>query len=95
MHPNSCYEAIPGPHDLSLLFSVFALATLFDFTKPSYAVEAKEYHILSQVSMHFTSPCLETSVHTVTALVCLFSQREPKVQMLKLYIRYISCSIWK
>ncbi|KAG2336887.1 hypothetical protein BDR05DRAFT_896174 [Suillus weaverae] len=65
----NCYEGIPGSHDLSLLFSIFALATLFDFEKPSYAVEAQEYHILSHVAMHFTSPCTETSVHTLIALL--------------------------
>ncbi|KAG2066960.1 hypothetical protein BDR04DRAFT_1105799 [Suillus decipiens] len=65
----NCYEGIPGPHDLSLLFSIFALATLFDFEKPPYAVEAQEYHILSHVAMHFTSPCTETSVHTLIALL--------------------------
>lgn len=65
----NCYEGIPGPHDLSLLFSIFALATLFDFEKPSYAVEAQEYHILSHVAMHFTSPCMETSVNTLIALL--------------------------
>lgn len=92
---DSSYEAIPGPHDLSLLFSIFALATLFDFDKPSYAMEAKEYHILSHVSLHFTSPCAETSVHTVIALVCFFPEREVNMQMLKLFISYISCNIWK
>lgn len=65
----NCYEGIPGSHDLSLLFSIFALATLLDFEKPSYAVEAQEYHILSQVALHFTSPCTETSVHTLIALL--------------------------
>src|SRR6267154_3469710 len=58
---------------LSLLFSIFALATLFDFDKPSYyVVEAQGYHILSHVSMNFTSTCTETSVHTVIALVRFF-----------------------
>ncbi|KAG2141099.1 fungal-specific transcription factor domain-containing protein [Suillus clintonianus] len=65
----NCYEAIPGPHDLSLLFSIFALAALFDFDKPSYAVEAQEYHILSHVAIHFHSPTMETSVHTLIALL--------------------------
>ncbi|OJA19276.1 hypothetical protein AZE42_04492 [Rhizopogon vesiculosus] len=68
----SCFEEIPGPHDLSLLFSIFALASLFDFDKPAYAVEAQEYHILSHVSTHFTSPCSETSLNTVIALVSAY-----------------------
>ncbi|KAG2744919.1 hypothetical protein P692DRAFT_20858521, partial [Suillus brevipes Sb2] len=72
----TCYQGIPGCHNLSLLFSIFSLATLLDFEKPSYAVEVQEYHILSQVALHSTSPCTETSVHTLIALYLELSDLE-------------------
>ncbi|KAF9225168.1 hypothetical protein BS17DRAFT_879292 [Gyrodon lividus] len=63
------YEFIPGPHDLSLLFSVFALAALFDFDRPAYSVEAYEYHILSHVALNFSPACMDTTLHTVHAVL--------------------------
>ncbi|KAH7926867.1 hypothetical protein BV22DRAFT_1062124 [Leucogyrophana mollusca] len=63
------YETMSSPHYLCLIFSVFALAALFDFDRPPYSVEAQEFHILSHVAIHFTSPCNETTVHTVHALL--------------------------
>jgi hypothetical protein len=64
------YESIPGPHDLSLLFSVFSLAALFDFDRPAYSVEAYEYYILSHVALNFSCACTDTTLHTVHAVVC-------------------------
>ncbi|KIK94386.1 hypothetical protein PAXRUDRAFT_783296 [Paxillus rubicundulus Ve08.2h10] len=63
------YESIPGPHDLSLLFGVFSLASLFDFDRPAYSVEAYEYYILSHVALNFSSACTDTTLHTVHAVL--------------------------
>ncbi|KIJ13816.1 hypothetical protein PAXINDRAFT_170130 [Paxillus involutus ATCC 200175] len=63
------YESIPGPHDLSLLFSVFSLAALFDFDRPAYSVEAYEYYILSHVALNFSCACTDTTLHTVHAVL--------------------------
>ncbi|KAG6380611.1 hypothetical protein JVT61DRAFT_4977 [Boletus reticuloceps] len=62
------YESIPGPHALSLLFSIFALASLFDLSRPAYSIEAYEYYILSRVALEFSSPCTTTTLQTVLAL---------------------------
>ncbi|KAH0837784.1 hypothetical protein J3R83DRAFT_5964 [Lanmaoa asiatica] len=62
------YESIPGPHALSLLFSILALASLFDLSRPAYSIEAYEYHILSRVSWQFSSPCTISTLQTVLAL---------------------------
>ncbi|KIJ66602.1 hypothetical protein HYDPIDRAFT_26938 [Hydnomerulius pinastri MD-312] len=70
------YESIPGPHDLCLAFSVFALAALFDFDRPAYSVEAYEYHILSHVALNFRPPCLETTLHTVHAVLHIVQYRD-------------------
>ena len=72
IHSHSSYESIPGPHALSLLFSIFALASLFDLGRPAYSIEAHEYYILSRVSLEFSSPCATATLQTVFALVRQF-----------------------
>lgn len=74
--PRSSYEVIPGPHALSLLFSILALASLFDLGRPPYSIEAHEYYILSRVALEFSSPCATATLQTVSALVRPFSKRD-------------------
>ncbi|KAG9308956.1 hypothetical protein JVU11DRAFT_11258 [Chiua virens] len=62
------YESIPGPHALSLVFSIFALASLFDLSRPAYSIEAYEYYILSRVSLEFSSPCATATLQTALTM---------------------------
>lgn len=73
--PHSSYELIPDPHALSLLFSIFALASLFDLSRPAFGIEAYEYYILSRVALEFSSPCATSTLYTVFAMVCSFQAR--------------------
>ncbi|EIW87438.1 hypothetical protein CONPUDRAFT_45173, partial [Coniophora puteana RWD-64-598 SS2] len=63
------FDSMASSHYLALLFSVFALASLFDERKSPYSAEAQEYAVLSHVALNFKSPCFETSVYTVHALL--------------------------
>lgn len=72
----SSYESISGPHTLSLLFSVFALASLFDLSRPAFAIEAYEYYILSRVALQFSSFCISTTLQTIFTLVRQFPKRK-------------------
>ncbi|KAJ3503179.1 hypothetical protein NLJ89_g8550 [Agrocybe chaxingu] len=60
-------------HALSLLFIVFALATLFDPSSPPYAPEGHEYFYLSRAAFNLSQPYRETTLTTIQTLVSHFS----------------------
>lgn len=58
-------------HAASLLYTVFALATLFDTTKNPGAVEAEEYYLLASAAMGLAPPAMYTTLWGIHALVCV------------------------
>ncbi|KAF7302363.1 Zn(2)-C6 fungal-type domain-containing protein [Mycena chlorophos] len=54
---------------LSLLFSVFAIAALFDPNKPSYSVEAEDYYHLARTSLALSSPVRNPTIGAVQSLI--------------------------
>ena len=56
-------------HASSLLYTVFALATLFDTTKAPGAVEAEEYYMLASAAMGLAPPAMYTTLWGIHALV--------------------------
>ena len=56
-------------HAYSLLYTVFALATLFDMTKIPGAVEAEEYYLLASAAMGLAPPATYTTLWSIHALV--------------------------
>ncbi|KAF7321290.1 Zn(2)-C6 fungal-type domain-containing protein [Mycena kentingensis (nom. inval.)] len=63
-------SSILRPHpSLSLLFSVFAIATLLDPKKHSYSVEAQEFLYLARASLSLSLPVKETTMAAVQSLL--------------------------
>ncbi|TFK42264.1 fungal-specific transcription factor domain-containing protein [Crucibulum laeve] len=56
-------------HSLALLFTIFALATLFDSTKPSCSIDAHEYYYLAKASLNFSPPFTDTTLACIQAMV--------------------------
>jgi hypothetical protein len=56
-------------HASSLLYTVFALATLIDVTKTPGAVEAEEYYMLASAAMSLAPPATHTTLWGIHALV--------------------------
>ncbi|KAF9654413.1 hypothetical protein BDM02DRAFT_3182209 [Thelephora ganbajun] len=56
-------------HAFSLLYTVFALATLFDTTKTPGAVEAEEYYMLASAAMSLAPPAMHTTLWGIHALL--------------------------
>ncbi|CAA7265102.1 unnamed protein product [Cyclocybe aegerita] len=56
-------------HALSLLFIVFALATLFNPSSPPYAPEGHEYFYLSRAAFNLSQPFWETTPTTIQTLI--------------------------
>ncbi|KAF8128704.1 hypothetical protein EV363DRAFT_1170417 [Boletus edulis] len=57
-----------GPHDIALLFIVFALGALVDPSLPPHNVEGQHYHILSRAAICLQSVFAQRSVVTIKAL---------------------------
>ena len=56
-------------HALSLLFIVFAIATLFDSNTQPYSSQAQVYYHLSRTSLSFAPPYHETTLASIQTLV--------------------------
>ena len=67
----SSFSVLKSNHALSLLFSIFALGTLYDTTHTAYSIEAKEYYALARVAFEFVSSPEKTSITSVQAMVCI------------------------
>ncbi|KAF8956467.1 hypothetical protein BDZ97DRAFT_1925478 [Flammula alnicola] len=63
------YGAFEHHHSLSLLFAVFAMATLFNPNKQPYSTEAHEYYHLSRTSLHFSPPVHETTLTAIQTVI--------------------------
>ncbi|KAJ7511992.1 fungal-specific transcription factor domain-containing protein [Mycena galericulata] len=58
-----------SPHALSLIFFVFALATLADLSLPAYSAEADVYFDLGRTALSLQSIFGSTDLHTIQALI--------------------------
>lgn len=57
-----------GPHDIALLFIVFAIGALVDPSLPPYSVEGHHYHVLSRAALCLQPIFAQRSVVTVKTL---------------------------
>lgn len=58
-------------HAISVLYMVFALATLFDKDHPPYSYQAQEYFLLSRLALRCSSPLVDTTLWSIQSLVRL------------------------
>ncbi|EIW63909.1 uncharacterized protein TRAVEDRAFT_157688 [Trametes versicolor FP-101664 SS1] len=56
-------------HLMSLLWIIYALATLYDPNTPPYAVEAQEYYLLSRVALRFAPPAHDTTLTAIQTMI--------------------------
>ncbi|KAI0673870.1 fungal-specific transcription factor domain-containing protein [Trametes maxima] len=56
-------------HSMSLLWMIYALATLFDPNSPPYAVEAQEYYLLARASLRFAPPAHDTTLTAIQSMI--------------------------
>ncbi|CAL1694716.1 unnamed protein product [Somion occarium] len=67
--PASECNDLLSTHAVSLLFMVFALASLFDQSLPPYSTEAQEYYLLARAALRFAPPIQDTTLWSIQALV--------------------------
>ncbi|KAH9837369.1 fungal-specific transcription factor domain-containing protein [Rhodofomes roseus] len=60
---------IASTHAFSVLYMVFALATLFDPNVAPYSVEAHEYYVLSRICLRCAPPIHDTTLHAIQSLL--------------------------
>ncbi|KAJ7726359.1 fungal-specific transcription factor domain-containing protein [Mycena metata] len=60
-------ETTHNHHCLSLLFAVFAIATILDPTKHPHSIEAQEYYFLSRAALTLTPPERVTTCRAIQA----------------------------
>ncbi|KAI0370469.1 hypothetical protein BV20DRAFT_1052490 [Pilatotrama ljubarskyi] len=56
-------------HSTSLMWIIYALATLLDTSKPPYAVEAQEYYLLARVALRFAPPAHDTTLTAIQTMI--------------------------
>lgn len=61
-------ETVVCPHKLSLLLSIFAIASLFDLSQPPHSQKALMYYQLAKVAITFKDPVGETTLAAVQSL---------------------------
>ncbi|KAJ3984929.1 fungal-specific transcription factor domain-containing protein [Lentinula detonsa] len=65
IYRSDSFDAVECYHSLSLLFIVFALASLFDSDLPSFSVQAQEYFYLSKAALTFNPPFSHTTLKSI------------------------------
>lgn len=68
---DSPYEDYSGPHDLALLFLVFAIGALMDLGQEPYNAEAEHYHILAKAALCLQPVLEKPSLVAIQALYLL------------------------
>ena len=63
------YCHVTRKHALSLLFMIFALATLYDPKMPPYSAEAQEYYLLARIALRWAPPAYDTTLAAIQSLV--------------------------
>ncbi|TBU42247.1 hypothetical protein BD309DRAFT_866742 [Dichomitus squalens] len=67
--PTGDYCHVTKKHALSLLFMIFALATLYDLTMPPYSAEAMEYYLLARIALRWAPPTYDTTLAAIQSLL--------------------------
>ncbi|KAF7347219.1 Zn(2)-C6 fungal-type domain-containing protein [Mycena venus] len=70
------FESLRNHHALSLLFVVFAIATILDPSKHPYSIEAQEFYYLSRAALSLASPVRETTRAAIQALIHMAQYRD-------------------
>ncbi|CAK5265644.1 unnamed protein product [Mycena citricolor] len=70
------FENLHNPHNLSLLFAVFAIALVLDPVKNPWSIEARECYHLARAVLAIVSPLKETTLAAIQALLHLASYLE-------------------
>lgn len=65
------YQDYSGPHDLSLIFLVFAVGALMDLGQEPYNAEAEHYHILAKAALCLQPVLEKPSLVAIQALYLL------------------------
>ncbi|KAI0756452.1 hypothetical protein C8Q80DRAFT_1223696 [Daedaleopsis nitida] len=63
------YCHVTRKHALSLLFMIFALATLFNLNMPPYAAEAQEYYLLARIALRWAPPTYDTTLAAIQSIL--------------------------
>ncbi|TFK85569.1 hypothetical protein K466DRAFT_587983 [Polyporus arcularius HHB13444] len=67
--PSGDYCHVTRKHALSLLFMIFALATLYDPNMPPYSAEAQEYYLLARIALRWAPPAYDTTLAAIQSLL--------------------------
>lgn len=65
------YQDYSGPHDLSLLFLIFAVGALVDLSQEPYNAEGEHYHILAKAALCLQPVLEKPSLVAIQALYLL------------------------
>ncbi|KAH9897656.1 hypothetical protein C8Q73DRAFT_787911 [Cubamyces lactineus] len=69
-HPTDAgYCYVTKKHGVSLLFMIFALATLFDLDMPPYAAEAHEYYLIARLALRWAPPAYDTTLASIQSMI--------------------------
>ena len=63
------YCHVTRKHAISLLFMIFALATLFDQSMPPYSAEEQEYYLLARIALRWAPPAYDTTLAAIQSMV--------------------------
>ncbi|KAI8981354.1 fungal-specific transcription factor domain-containing protein [Trametes punicea] len=63
------YCHVTKKHGVSLVFMIFALATLFDPNMPPYAAEAHEYYLIARIALRWAPPAYDTTLASIQSLI--------------------------
>ncbi|KAJ4470836.1 fungal-specific transcription factor domain-containing protein [Lentinula aciculospora] len=69
IYRSDSFDALGCYHSLSLIFIVFALASLFDPDLPSCSIQAQEYFYLSKAALNFNPPFSHTTLKSVWCMI--------------------------
>ncbi|KAL0952109.1 hypothetical protein HGRIS_008740 [Hohenbuehelia grisea] len=62
-------DSVQSSHTLSLLYAILAIASLFDTSRPPFAIDSHEYYILSRAALTICSPFIHTTLPAIQALM--------------------------
>ncbi|KIK58189.1 hypothetical protein GYMLUDRAFT_45397 [Collybiopsis luxurians FD-317 M1] len=71
IYRSDSFDRLECYHSLSLLFAIFALASLFNPDLPSCSIQAQEYFFLSKAALGFSPPQSHTTLKSIWCTVHL------------------------
>ncbi|GAW04046.1 hypothetical protein LENED_005812 [Lentinula edodes] len=69
IYRSDSFDTVRCYHSLSLIFIIFAIASLFDPSLPSCSVQAQEYFYLSKAALSFNSPFSHTTFKSIWCML--------------------------